>query len=181
MAASTNYTPAPKARRMAFISIFVTGVLCILSLMSVNGRPLIYPFILVPTFAIYLWPQGANPIVSLIGVVLVGFWLDHISFGPMGLWALTWLLLFLIYRPDTRAKPKGFMGQFAGAITALLAVTVFQIFIGKLILSRPFDLSAAIVSVSTACLIFPLFYFVREYFARSYGNREDFFYEGPTK
>lgn len=181
MGGTLSYTPAPKARRMAFIATLVTGLLCILSLMSVNGQTLVYPFIMVPTFAIYLWPQGANPIISLVGVVLMGFWLDHISFGPTGLWALTWLVLFITYRPDTRAKPQGYWGQFAGAVLTLFVICLFHTLLGATVLGRPMDIFSAGLSVGTACFVFPFFYVIREYFARSYGNRDDYYYEAPSK
>lgn len=181
MAGAFDYTPAPKARRLAIFAVLGTALLCILSLMDINLGHQSLSFLLIPTLAIYLWPQGANPTLSLVAIALVGFFLDLISFGPMGLWPLTWLILFLVYRPDARAKPKTLLGQWMGALVVLTCVSGFHYVLGRVFLNVSVSVLPIGLAFITAFFLFPFFYMAREYLARGFGGREEFYYESPSK
>ena len=175
-----DYTPAPKARRLAVLSSLGMALLCVISLMDIKLGAAALTFLMVPTFAIYLWPRGANPVLSLLGITLVGFGFDHLSHGPLGLWPLTWLTLFLIYRPDTRPKDDSFLGQWVGALLVLICVLAFQLLLASAILSDPVYTESLLLSAAAAFFVFPLVYLMRENLARAFGIRDDFFYERPS-
>lgn len=181
MAGGFDYTSAPKARRLALFSAIGLGFLCVLSQLGLNTERFTISFFLVPTLAIYLWPQGANSVLSLMGIATLGLFQDHLSFGPVGLWPLTWLILFLIYRPDMRAKPETMLGQWFGALIVLVCVVGFQFALGRLILATPINGLSLIVSAFAAFLLFPLIYVAREFSARAFGGREDYYYERPIR
>lgn len=181
MAGMFDYTPAPKARRMAVIFTLVTAIFCVLSQMGFNFGRVAIPFIMLPSLVVYLWPKGANPLLSLIGIFVVGLLQDHLSYGPTGLWALTWMALFLIYRPDVREKSKSLLGQWIGVLLVLMCIVIFQWGLARFVLGRSIDMWALVFSAVAAFGLFPLFYILREYAARTFGDKEGFYYEAPTR
>lgn len=181
MAGLFDYTPAPKARRLAISAVFGAVVLSVLSIMGINLSTQTLSFIMLPTLVIYLWPKGANPMFSLLGITLAGFFLDLISFGPVGLWPLTWSILFLTFRPDTRSKPETFLGQWFGALIVLVCVSGAHYMFGRMLLHIPVDFKTLGLSSLTAFCLFPILYIISEYAARIFGGREDFYYERSAR
>ena len=181
MAGVYDYTPAPKARRFAVVSVIGTALLCVISQMTINLGVKTFSFLMIPTFAIYLWPRGANPILSLVGICMVGFFQDYLSYGPLGVWSLCWLLLFLIYRPDMRVKPETLIGQWAGAFLVLLCVSSLQWVLGQFVLGQAMSLQSLILSAAAAFTIFPLIYFIRVNFARMASDGDDFHFNRAVR
>lgn len=181
MAGSYDYTPAPRARRYAIIATVVTAVLCVISQIGMTFDGLEFGFLMLPTLAIYLWPTGANPILSVLGIFLLGFFQDYLSYGPTGLWPLTWLVLFLIYRPDLRDTSQFLLWQWVGAAIVLACVWAFQIALAKFVLASSVNVKSLTLSVLIMLVVFPVFYLIREYSARLFGNRNDFYYESPAR
>ena len=181
MPASYDFTPAPRARRYAIIASLVTAILCVVSQIGMSFEGLQFGFLVLPTLAIYLWPTGANPVLSLLGIFAVGFFQDYLSYGPVGLWSVTWIVLFLIYRPDLRNTSRFLLWQWLGAGIVLAGVWAFQIALAKFVLDFSINIRSLSLSVLIILAVFPVFYFLREYFARMFGNRNDFYYESPAR
>ena len=181
MASAFDFTPAPKARRLAMLSVLAAALICVLSQAGVmiGGRTL--SFLMVPTLAVILWPKGANALLSLVGIFGLGLFQDYLSYGPTGLWALTWLAVFLIYRPDARDKPETLWGHWALAFFILLGAALLQFCLAKFVLARSIDASALLFSVFAAVSLFPPFYWIRDYLSRAFGDGENFYYEAPSQ
>lgn len=176
-----DLTTAPRARRYALLAILTTSLLCVLSQIGINFNRQTVTFMFVPTLAIYLWPTGANSVISILGIFALGLLQDYLSYGPTGLWAVTWLSLFLLFRPDLREKTVSMLAQFIGAAIVLLCVGVFQIGLSTFILNSRIDIKVMGLSVLLTLLIFPLFYVVREAGVQLFGNRNNFYYERPAR
>jgi len=176
-----DITTVPKARRYAFIAIFVTAILCVLSQINLSVKGQAIAFLFLPTLGIYLWPTDANAVISIIGVFFLGLFQDYLSFGPTGLWPVTWLALFLLYRPDLRNKTASMLSQFLGAIFVLICIGAFQFALMKFVVKTAVDFNALCLTIVLAIIVFPLFYAIRESLSKLFRNRNSFYYERPAR
>ncbi len=172
--ASFDYTPAPKARRLAMLAIFATLILCVLSQLSLQFSGLFLSFGFIPSLAIYLWPKGANATLSLIGIFGLGLFQSLLGFGPMGLWAFIWVVFFVIYRPDIRDRAHDLGGLWIGCFAWLLAIVFAHILLGLLILNiRPDPLSLTL-SFICAFMSFPLIWLAHNYFKKLFSSEAEY-------
>ena len=177
MARVNEFIAAPKSRRLAIGSVLIIAILCILSQMTFNVGVRKISFLMVPCLAIYVWPRGANPTFSIIGIFAVGFFQDYLSFGPIGLWALTWLIVFLAFRPETQVKPVSFLGQLGGVSFVLAVVVLVQWGLAKFILGQAVDIKSLAFLALIAIFVFPAIFGLRIYFARMFIDRDDNYYQ----
>jgi len=84
------------------------AVLTYLAGLSINVIGVSVSFAFLPLIAICLWPRDAGTISSILVILFFGLLLDFISFGPLGLWALIYLTIFAVFRPQLRLKSYDF-------------------------------------------------------------------------
>ena len=179
MAHANEFIPMPQSRRLAIVSVLVMAVLCVLSQMTFNVGARKISFLMVPCLAIYVWPRGANPTFSILGICALGFFQDFLSYGPIGLWALTWLILFLALRPEARAKPVSFLGQLGGISVVLAAVVVVQWGLAKFVLGQIVDMKSLAFLAIIALAVFPPIFGLRTYFAKMFTDRDENYFQTP--
>lgn len=179
MARTNDFIPIPESRRLAIVSVLGLAVLCVLSQMTFNIGARKISFLMVPCLAIYVWPRGANSTFSIIAICAVGFFQDYLSYGPIGLWALTWLIVFLTFRPETRAKPVTFLGQLGGVSYVLGAVVFVQWGLARFVLGQTVDMISLAFLAIIALFVFPPIFGLRVYFTRIFTDRDDYYYQTP--
>jgi rod shape-determining protein MreD len=84
------------------------------------------PMPLFPFMAIYFWSMTRPEYMPYIAVFLIGLFQDLLTGGPVGLWALTYLLsvVFLSTQIEIIAG-RGRSVLWAGFVLAVLIVTIF--------------------------------------------------------
>lgn len=120
-------------------------------------------FILLPVATIYLWPVHASYSWSLLCIFLLGIFHDLASDGPLGVWAISYLLLFLIMGRGV-GRHIAFGQAMGGFALSLLFVAVVSYGFGFVALGASPNIGGMLVSILTALLFFPLLYWVRHLF-----------------
>lgn len=136
-------------------------ILTVLSVLSVNiiGRKV--SFVFLPLIAIFLWPRIDTPIISIISILLLGFLLDILSAGPLGLWPLIFLSVFTLFRPDKRLKRYRFWSAFRKWIAVLTLAVVAAYLLGWFAMGRRPEIWALIYQAIAAVVLFPVVYGLR--------------------
>ncbi|WP_162143759.1 hypothetical protein [Hellea balneolensis] len=99
--------------------------------------------------------------MSILVITLMGLFLDLLSAGPLGLWALIFLAVFGVFRPHMRSKPHSFKSAFTLWIMALFMALTASFFLGWFALgSRP-EITALVYQALAALVLFPLIYAIR--------------------
>jgi rod shape-determining protein MreD len=165
MARLDPYTPTPAARASRVVVTvlpFVIGVLCVLLSFVPVGR--IFGSSTMPAFAlmaIFYWAVVRPDLFPVYAVFLVGLLTDLLSWGPIGLWAFTYVLTytlvltqrFLIVNVPFSVFWFSFLltGLIAGAISWGLASLIY----GALLPVRP-----VLTQIIVTAAVFPLFAFL---------------------
>lgn len=117
-------------------------------------------FILFPVAVIYLWPSHASHSWSLFCIFLLGIFHDLASDGPLGIWAVCYLLLFIIMGKGI-GRNVTFRRAVSGFGLSLLFVAGLSYGLGFVSLGAPPNIVSLLISVLTALLFFPLLFWLR--------------------
>lgn len=88
-----------KAAIFAALALFFGGALSIISV-NIAGQSISFAFI--PLLVIAIWPRRASQIISVIFIFAAGLFTDWASGGVTGQWALVFLLVWMLLRPELR-------------------------------------------------------------------------------
>lgn len=109
-------------------------VLSLLSMVSFRLAGFQASLTFVPLIAVFFWPKEASRGLSSFFIFCLGLIVDFLSAGPLGLWAVIYLLCYGVLRPDNRSAEKQLQSlwlAFAawGGLVTLLIVLMGWIFI----------------------------------------------------
>lgn len=135
--------------------------LVFISVLNVNIGGRTIAFIFLPLMGVCLWPRTDKTIQSILVIFLMGLFLDLLSAGPLGLWALIFLTVFGVFRPHMRSKPHNFRSAFTLWIMALIIAFIASFLLGWFALgSRP-EFTVLVYQALAALVLFPLIYAIR--------------------
>ena len=117
-----------------------------------------------PVIGVCLWPRFSNPVVSILLLLLYGLLLDFLTFEPLGMRSLIYLVIFTVFRPDLRLKDFRFKMAFAYWMGAIILSLVLSYFLGWLGRSVQPAWSTLLFQGLLATLFFPLIYGIRYIF-----------------
>ena len=145
-------------------------ILTILSVLSVNifGRKVSLVFL--PLIAVLLWPRIDSSIVSIVFILLFGLLLDLLSAGPLGLWSLIFLSVFVLIRPHRRLKAQTFITAFRLWLGVLAFAFVAAYLLGWFAMSSRPDFWALLYQALAAIVLFPVVYGVRHVFGSLFSD-----------
>lgn len=121
-------------------------------------------FVFLPVAAIFYWPLKASYSLSLVCVFLLGLFHDVASNGPLGVWTLCYIFLFMIMGGGVRTK-KNFSKALGGFVLALGFVFLLAFVFGFIALGRWPDLFGLLISVVSSIVVFPLCYWLHSLFS----------------
>ncbi len=141
------------------------GILLVFaSLADINLGGLHVGFVFLPVIAIYFWPPLASYSLSLICVFLLGLLHDVASDGPIGIWTMSYMFLFMIMGGGVRTKQK--FSTALGFFTLALGLVFFMSFVfGLFAMGRWPNIASLFVSALATILMFPLFYWLHALFS----------------
>ncbi len=143
--------------------LLILTVLSVLS-MDILGRKV--SFIFLPLTAIFLWPRMENTVASIVSILLFGLLLDILSAGPLGVWSLIFLSVFLIFGQHRRLKPQTFFPAFRLWLVVLVFALVAAYLLGWFAIGRRPDIPSLLYQAAAAIVAFPFIFGLRQ-FARS--------------
>ncbi len=129
-------------------------------------------FIFLPVAIVYLWPVRASYTWSLICIFLLGIFYDFASNGPLGLWTLCYLALFIVLGGGARTTIR-FPAAFLWFLLSMSFVCCLAMLLGRFALGQwPNGLEIA-KSMLTTAVVFPLIFWIRRTSLIIFGGIED--------
>lgn len=92
---------------LACLGLFICSILSVLHVNLPGGS---VSLLLLPLLIVSLWPRGVNSIVSIVTFFLMGMLVDWGTNGAVGQWAMIYLAIFTVLRPDRREQSVNFLG-----------------------------------------------------------------------
>ena len=123
-----------------------------------------------PIAAIFLWPQKASKTWSLVFVFILGLFFDTLTSGPIGVWGLSYLLLFTILDGGIGQKIGGFLA-FASFALTLFVVYGFVLVSGRFALSHWPDAGSLAINALASLCVFPIIYGIAMLFSGKHRAR----------
>ncbi len=145
-------------------------ILIFLALINLDLGRVHIGFMFLPVIAIFFWPVQASYSWSLISIFLLGLFHDIASDGPLGVWMLSYLLLFIIMGGGIGLR-LGFRSSFLAFTLSLIFIVLCLYAIGYVSRGHIPDGIGIMLSLGAAVLLFPLVYWLRTLFEKSeYGS-----------
>ena len=164
---------AGRSRGHAWHGIVMMLLLTIIGVLSVNlfGRNV--SFSLLPLLGVILWPRGSLPVASILAMLIFGLLLDFLTGGPLGLWALVYLILFALLRPHQRLKPHTFKTAFLQVLGGLILALVLAFGLAWFASGHRPDIALMLAPLLAAIGFFPLVYGLRYFFKQILGGADE--------
>ncbi|MFZ3035127.1 MAG: rod shape-determining protein MreD [Parvibaculum sp.] len=159
------YSPTPAARASRVVTMalpFVIGVFCVLLSFVPVGR--IFGMTGMPAFAlmaIYYWAVVRPDMFPVYAVFAVGLLTDLLSGGPIGLWAFTYVLVYIVVLTQRFLMANAPFSVFwfgffvVGMITGVVSWAIASIAFGMFL-----PVSPVLTYILVTVAVFPLFSFL---------------------
>jgi len=161
------------SRGYAWQGILVLSVLTIIGMLSMNIFGRVVSFSLLPLIGVILWPRGASPKTSIIAMLILGLLLDVLTGGPLGLWALVYLAVFMILRPHQRLKPLKFSGAFVQVLGGILIALILAFGLAWFANSHRPQIGLLGPPLLAALTFFPVIYAARALLKQGFGGADE--------
>jgi hypothetical protein len=144
----------------AFQGLLSGIVLVFFSLANLDLGVFNVGFIFIPVAAILFWPTGASYTWSLLCVFLLGLFHDMASAQPLGIWAVSYLVLFVLLGKGVNVNIK-FISAFLGYMISVLFVIALSFILGLVALGQWPNGGAMVLGAVLSVLAFPIIYGLR--------------------
>lgn len=153
----------PFARGGLLVGSLLMLILILVSVTNFNAFNTVINFIYLPLIGICTWPRTDKIVTSICIIFIFGLTLDIVSSGPLGLWALVFLINFAIFKPHMRLKALVFKtALFSWLLVVLFSSILVYFFAWFTIESLPKFLPLIFQIILSTCL-FPFAYGLRHF------------------
>jgi len=136
----------------------VIGIVLVFpALLSMDIGRVNFGFNFLPIAVIYYWPRAASYTWSLLCVFLLGLFYDMASANTLGMWALAFLVLFMVLDGVPTVK-KGFGRTITGFTLSLLFCLVIVLLIGWISMGKLPPVGTLLLNAIASVAIFPIIY-----------------------
>ncbi len=125
---------------------------------NIFGYPL--TFILAPFIVLFLWPNGADPVISYFGIFVTSLILDVLLGDPLGGWPLIFLPFYVLMVFFGAGRDTGFGETWLNFVFWMVAFIGFFA-LGKVVRFIDVDLPSLLKLGVMTIILFPLVYFVK--------------------
>ncbi len=139
-------------------------VLSFFAMLSMDLPGLVFGLSFLPVAAIFYWPEKASYSWSVFAVFVLGLLYDIVSGGPLGVWTLSLLVLFLVLGGRADIK-SGFSGHIVGYALCTVFVFVLVLVFGRLSMGHWPHIAGLLTNVVASIAVFPFLYWVRSLYA----------------
>lgn len=150
------------------------GLICVLiSLLSFDLGGFKASFMFLPLTVLFYWPRRSAYASSLWTAGLIGLMQDLMSGGPLGLWTLTFVILFILIDPTVRRVRYGFLSQWI-LFGCLIGAGVISVFIlGAITLGQWPSVGALMLNALVGVMTFPLLFIAHGLFHQLSGDSDE--------
>jgi len=143
---------------LACFSLFVCSVLSVLNINLPGGS---VSLLLLPLLIVSLWPRVVNSIISIAAFFIMGILVDWGTNGALGQWAMIYLAVYAVLRPDRREQSVSFIGAVGLWLLGLLVGTVMLIVTGWIVYAALPNFVGLLKQVVLVSLLMPIVVAVR--------------------
>ncbi len=148
---------------LAFQGLVIGFILIFPSLLSVDIGNLHFRFSFLIVAIIYFWPRAASYPASLFSIFLIGIFYDMASANTLGMWALAFLVLFMVLETMPHAK-YGLGRTMLGFSLSLGLCFLIVLLIGWISLGKLPQIGTLVLNAIASILFFPIIYWVHSIF-----------------
>jgi rod shape-determining protein MreD len=157
---------AGESNRLAGVSValrggLIGGLLVVLSQLHINFMGYSASLMFLPLAIIYFWPSGANYSASLWMAAGLGLLQDLTGGGPLGLWMLSYAILFIVINPTTRKMGSGMAVHWVFFIVLVGATSALTMALGRISLGQTPNAINMLINGTLISVLFPVIYWVR--------------------
>ena len=144
-----------RSRSFALQGFLFVCVLILFALIDIRAASFSISGLWIPLIGVYIWPKSAETSSSTVLVFLAGLILDVVSDSPTGLWALVFVLSFLILRPNKRAHTVSRQALWLGFVIWTVIVSLWFVGIGAIFDGYVLHWQSMVMQIVIAGLAFP--------------------------
>ena len=157
---------------VALQTLALGAVLVCFSLLhiSLGGRTIRFEFI--PLALLFFWPRNSRFGPAIWAVLAIGLLQDLVSGGPLGLWTLTYTILFVVIDPTVRRSRGGLLSQWS--VFALLIATGATLMglLGWASVGEKPGMWALCINGAAATALFPVLFGLRKFVYQVTGRND---------
>jgi len=135
-------------------------VLSFFAMLSIDLPGWFFGLTFLPVAAIFCWPEKASYSWSLFAVFVFGLFFDIVSGGPLGVWALSLLVLFIVLGGRAEIR-HGLTGHIVGYALCVVFVFVLVLVFGRLSLGHWPQIFGLLINALATIAVFPFLYWLR--------------------
>lgn len=127
---------APKRviKKTSFLPVLIAFTICVfVAFMHVNVAGRVLSLLCLPLLFVALWPRNLNAQLSILIFLFAGLFVDWGSAGAPGQWALVYLAVFAVTRPDQRLAPLSFWLAIRNWFVAVVIAAIILIVSGSFV------------------------------------------------
>ena len=148
---------------LAFQGLVIGIILIFPSLLSMDIGSVHFGLSFLLVAVIYYWPRGASHNASLLSVFLLGIFYDMASANTLGMWALAFLVLFMVL--DSVPKVKHGLGRaIVGFSLSLGLCFLVVLLVGWISMGKLPQVGTLFLNAIAAIIFFPIIYWVHSIF-----------------
>ena len=154
---------------LSFQGLLFGLVLVFLALLSIDIGKVHVGFSFLPLIVIYYWSRAASYTASLICVFLFGLFYDMASANTLGMWALAFLILFMVLDGAPRSR-SGLGRAVVEYALIVLFCLIIVLLVGWLSLGKLPQISKLFGNAAASIAVFPIIYWIRSMFVSVSGT-----------
>ena len=150
-----------------------TGMFLVLLLpLNIGISAFQFSLLFLPVAAIFFWPVGASHSWSLVAVFVLGLFTDLISYGQLGIWPFSYLLLFIILGQGV-ARDIGLAKAWVYFALCLIFIAATSAVLIKFSAGYWLSVNSLMQGIVATLLVFPFIYGMRRMFIEVAAQREE--------
>jgi len=154
---------------LPFQGLFIGIGSVFLALLSMDIGNVHVGFSFLPVVVIYYWPRAASYSWSLICVFLFGLFYDLAAASTLGMWALAFLVLFMVLDGASRGR-SGLGRAIVEYALSVLFCFVIVLLVGWLSLGKLPKIGTLLGNAAASIAVFPVLYWIRSMFTTISGS-----------
>ena len=148
---------------LAFQGLIVGIILVFPALLSMDIGNAHFGFSFLPVAVLYYWPRAASHTGSLLCVFLLGLFYDMVGANTLGMWALAFLVLFMVLDSAPNVKP-GLGRAMLGFVMSLGLCFLVVLLVGWISIGTLPQIGTLLLNAVATIVIFPIIYWVHSIF-----------------
>jgi len=144
---------------LSFQGLVIGIILVFPAMLSMDIGNVHFGFSFLPVAVLYFWPRAASHTASLLSVFLLGVFYDMVSANTLGMWALAFLVVFLVL-DNAPSVTTGLGRAIVGFILSLGLCFFVVLLVGWVSEGQLPQVGTMLLNALATVIVFPIIYWV---------------------